>query len=867
MASDIRLTIDDIFHAACELAPEERARYLDIACAGNAELRREVEELIRHYETSGTFLERPAIHDEAMRLAREAETADEDPGRTAEAVEGDSAWMLGPYRVTGRLGRGGMGVVYLAEDAARGRQVAIKVLAPALAGDEDRLARFAREARMMEELRRLRHPNIAEIYEEATYDGKPCIVLEYVPGETLAERLARGPVPPGEALRLARQLAGALVTAHGRHIVHRDLKPANIKITPEGELKVLDFGLAKRFYPEPAGEGLVEAQTRSLSLTESGMIIGTPAYMSPEQWNGGETDHRTDLWAFGCILYEMLTGSSPFARRTRAETMKAILESSPEWQALPQGTPIVVQDLLRRCLVREPSLRPAKSAEAAIALEQALSEGRFSPWLLLRSLAWRIDRKAVASIAAIALIALSYGIWRYTPLSGYFAAPRPTVSIEITARDDLAAILRKRFNGSNPDALRAAMRGADGDYFDIAADEDARALRRNQDYRRGIDEVIAALRAKIGSQAPTAQIYAILAQAWLFRYFLTEDEKDKTEAVDAAGRARKLDPDSLEVMTALGEVFNAIGWQREAIELLVAADRKYPDNPDVLAGLARAYDISGRDDDAAGRCYQAAIDARIRRDGRPFWGDYNELGAFHFSRGRYDRASESWKKAMEIENLNPTGYSNLGQALMAEGCMQPAVTALRQSIQLRPTPEAFINLGAALLFSGQYAAAATVLEDAAKRGAVDDPNQMEIWGNLGDAYRLSMRADDAGAAYRRAIELARSHLVRHPGDIDAASQMAEYMAKLSAISGGRAGEDSVALIDEIVGKNGDCMNCLVSGAVVNRLAGRAERTVELARRALDAGYSASLLLDNPDLPGLARLDEFRQRLERRRRAC
>ncbi|MCI0337607.1 MAG: serine/threonine protein kinase, partial [Acidobacteria bacterium] len=388
MASEARQTAYDIFHLACELAPQERAAYLDKACAGNDELRHEIEDLLKHYEDQDTFLEKPALHDAARQLANEITMPESQTEPQISSLH-DGDRRIGPYRIISQLGRGGMGVVYLAEDTENDRQVAIKVLPRDFLRDEDRLARFNREARMLEELRHLKHPNIAEIYEQTEHDGKPCLVLEYVPGETLEDRLNNGRLTVAESLQIARQIADALATAHQQHIVHRDLKPANIKITPEGMVKVLDFGLAKRFYPDFTDEEADEFHTRSLSLTESGMLIGTPAYMSPEQWDGKEIDQRSDLWAFGCLLFEMLTGLQPFARKTRAETMKSVFEASPDWQALPQRTPIIIQDLLRNCLQKDLGVRLQDAEKARRAITSSLNSHGFGLSLLLKSWKWK----------------------------------------------------------------------------------------------------------------------------------------------------------------------------------------------------------------------------------------------------------------------------------------------------------------------------------------------------------------------------------------------------------------------------------------------------------------------------------------------
>src|SRR5262245_52422631 len=226
IGQDIRQTVEDIFQTVIELPPTERAAYLDQACSGDEALRREIEELLEFHQSHETFLEKPALQDAARRMAARLKISEIQDSTLS---EGD--WMIGPYRILDQLGRGGMGVVYLAEDTRDEKRVAIKVLPKDFVSDEDRLARFNREGRMLEELKSLRHPHIAEIYEQAEYDGKPCIVLEYVPGDTLSELLRKGPLPIPVALRISLQIADALESAHQQRIVHRDLKPANIKIT------------------------------------------------------------------------------------------------------------------------------------------------------------------------------------------------------------------------------------------------------------------------------------------------------------------------------------------------------------------------------------------------------------------------------------------------------------------------------------------------------------------------------------------------------------------------------------------------------------------------------------------------------------
>jgi Tol biopolymer transport system component len=279
------------------------------------------------------------------------------------------------YQVLEKLGAGGMGEVYRARDSHLGRDVAIKVLPDAFAREPDRLARFEQEARL---LAALNHPNIAAIYGLEQADGRRFLVLELVPGSTLAERLAAGSLPVEEALEVERQVAEALEAAHGRGIIHRDLKPANIKVTPEGKVKVLDFGLAKAFGPDVAAN-LSSSPTATYRTAGEGLILGTAAYMSPEQARGRPLDPRTDIWSFGCVLYEALTGHQAFSGETISDTLAAILKGEPEWNALPVNTPPNIHTLLRRCLHKDMNRRLQHIGDARIEIEETLSGAALWP--------------------------------------------------------------------------------------------------------------------------------------------------------------------------------------------------------------------------------------------------------------------------------------------------------------------------------------------------------------------------------------------------------------------------------------------------------------------------------------------------------
>jgi Tol biopolymer transport system component len=283
---------------------------------------------------------------------------------------------FGPFEVGAELGAGGMGTVYRARDSRLNREVALKFLGDLFTNDPDRLARFKREAQL---LASMNHPNIAAIYgveEVASADTGQAplqaLVLELVEGPTLADRITAGPVPLDEALPIARQIAEALRAAHARGVVHRDLKPANIKVRSDGTVKVLDFGLAKAVTDEHAS-GLSHSPTITLMATRAGVLIGTAAYMSPEQARGKSTDERTDIWAFGCVLFEMLTGQVAFAGETVSDIIAATLSRDPDWNRLPDGTPAGIRRLLRRSMEKDPQRRLHHIADARLEIDDAMA--------------------------------------------------------------------------------------------------------------------------------------------------------------------------------------------------------------------------------------------------------------------------------------------------------------------------------------------------------------------------------------------------------------------------------------------------------------------------------------------------------------
>jgi eukaryotic-like serine/threonine-protein kinase len=376
--------IAELHRAALEIEKGSRAAFVTKACAGDEVLRREVESLLALEGSAEQFMEKSALEAVAAQLAKEQLPIRAlNPGTTFESFE-----ILGP------LGAGGMGEVYRARDSKLNRDVALKILPAMFTDDAERMARFRREARV---LASLNHPNIGSIYGLEESNNLGVFVLELVEGPTLADRIAGGAVPLEEALAIARQIADAMAYAHEKGVTHRDLKPANIKITPEGNVKVLDFGVAKVLQGhENSGSDSSYSPTFANPTTLSGMIPGTPAYMSPEQAKGKSVDRRADIWAFGVVLYELLTGGRLFQRETVSDTLAAVLKEEPDWNRIP----VKVLPLLRHCLEKDPKRRLRDIGDMHLLLETASIPGRTRrPWL-----AWGAVAVFLVALAALSLI-------------------------------------------------------------------------------------------------------------------------------------------------------------------------------------------------------------------------------------------------------------------------------------------------------------------------------------------------------------------------------------------------------------------------------------------------------------------------------
>jgi len=381
---------------------------------------------------------------------------------------------IGPYEVSELIGRGGMGEVYKGHDTKLGREVALKILPSELSKDPDRLARFEREARV---LASLQHQNIAAIYGLEDVDGQPVLAMELAMGEDLSTRLLAGALPLNEIEKIARQLAKGMEFAHENGIVHRDLKPANVKVAGDGQVKILDFGLARAFAAEPSGEsgpGSTFNATITQALTGAGTILGTAAYMSPEQARGYEVDRRSDIWAFGVILYEMLTGTRLFEGETATDTLAAILHKEPDWDVLPEDTPALLTQICQRCLVKDPEHRLRDIGEARVALEGSTTSvlGLSTDSLKNIDMPEYTARSAklpwmVAAGLVLALVAVGY--LGFTGTIGPKPAPTQVVRSTVNLPDGLSLDL----NPASPGPVKVS---PDGRYLAFTATDSGGAI-------------------------------------------------------------------------------------------------------------------------------------------------------------------------------------------------------------------------------------------------------------------------------------------------------------------------------------------------------------------------------------------------------
>ena len=721
---------------------------------------------------------------------------------------------LGVYDVLDPLGAGGMGEVYRALDTRLGREVAIKGLPEEFSRDPGRLARFDREARL---LAALNHPSIAAIYGLEEFDGTRFIVMELVPGETLSEALSHGGLSVEDSLRIARQMAEALEAAHERGIVHRDLKPANVKVTPEGRVKVLDLGLAKAFDAKETASGSDPSLSPTLVIegTQPGVILGTAEFMSPEQARGKAVDKRTDIWAFGCVLFELLSGHRAFTGETASDILVGILRNEPPWEFLPESTPPRIRNLLARCLQKNPGDRLRDIGDARMEIEETLAEiqqGRVSRSApILRTIAPLPKRRTGRLVAAAAAVAAAVvaGVWlarRPSPApplpSEKYMAVLPfedlsgqpdgqllgdafaeTMSARLAGIAGLRVVTPRALTGvsaKNPDLARVAQ--------DTGATLVLRgALQRVSDrYRvtysllRAPDGVQVAGDAFTGTSSDMFAIQDRMADSVIA--FL-DVKKPEPPRRGTPGLAKGAQVTYLKAIGAL-QHYDVPSSVDTAITLLSGLNAQDPYSALVLAGLGRAYlnkfEIT-RDPAWAEKAIASCELARKLDDRLPEV--HTTLGQVLAMTGKPAEAKAEFERALAEQPSSIEAVLGLANAEYGTGSAGAEAT-YRRALAQQPSYWAVHNqFGSYYYRLGRYAAAIPMFREAARLR----PDSVRAFNNLGAALFRSDRFSEARAAYQSSIRIKPNdgaytnlgNLEYYLGNYRAAAQAFEEATKLT----------------------------------------------------------------------------------------
>jgi tetratricopeptide (TPR) repeat protein len=705
---------------------------------------------------------------------------------------------LQQYLVVEKAGEGGMGVVWKAHDTRLDRDVALKLLPDGVADESDR-ARFVREAKSASGLN---HPNIVTVYEIDSDDGVDFIAMEFVRGETLAQQLARGALEVPVAIRYARQISDALACAHQAGIIHRDLKPGNIMITTAGAVKVLDFGLAK---PGQSDAELADSPTIA-PLTRAGFTVGTASYMSPEQALGDVVDVRSDVFSFGVVLYEMLTGTLPFKGSSRSEILRKLHFESPAAIAtLRPGVPPPLVAIVERALAKKPEDRYRSMIELRRALDQL--DDVQPPAIVAQPVQRPTLSPRRAAVMAAVLLAVAWGV--------KYAYQRTTtaVSTPVTAVASDPALPQSPY-----------------ELTQLAAQ-----LLRRQDRIDHVDQAIGMLEQALAREPRHAPAHAHLTEAYRRKNSTNPDPQWSRLASESARRALELSPDLAITNTMQGFVDYDAGrfaaaearWRR-AIEL-------DPINPLAYLGLGIGYAAQNRDEDAEGALREAI--ARRGTDWRPD----NELASFLYRRGRFAEAVPAYEAARDLSPDNTIVWRNLGAAYFQVNRYDDAAAAFQRALEIAPSAATFTNLGTLRFFQGRYHDAVPAFEKAVELGA----NRSLYWGNLADAYRWTPgRREESIAAYQRAIALVREELAKQPANLDIQSRLATYLVK------SRQPEAALDIVAEVERAATLTSPVLMRMTIVHELAGHRERALEFLDRALKAGYSVNEVANDPELTNL-----------------
>lgn len=792
--------LEELFHRALNLEAEARARFIAELRSSDPHLGAEVESLIAAHTESSNVIDAPA-YEAAASLIVNARTTD---------ITGSS---INHYQVLKLLGRGGMGEVYRARDTRLNREVAIKVLPEAFANDAERLARFEREARM---LASLNHPNIAVIHDLVEFEGRQVLIMELVEGETLADRLEKDPLPLAEALSISLHIAEALRAAHRKGIIHRDLKPDNIRITTEGQVKVLDFGLAKQV-KSVGTQTDSSAATQIASMTATGMIVGTPGYMSPEQSVGEAADARSDIFSFGAVLYEMVTGSRAFSGNTITALLQAVLISNPASpRRLRSGIPAGLDALVMKALQKDKEQRHQSMEEICSELSRLMarvapqSSGFASSTIVrLRNVTWRLQawcaanrRKTLVASSLVVLLTggtIGWGIFQW--------------------RADRAAV---------PPAAPTRMK-ADASAYELF--QQGLGYLERYDKEENIDAAIQAFKTALSRDQNHAPSYAGLGMAYTAKFLFNRDKSLLDLAVQNAKYGVEIDGQLAINRISLGRAYVARGEYDLAESELKHSLILDPLNADAHLGLADLQKARGKAEEAE-RLYKKAIELRPAD-----WSLHYVIGVFYYRLSRFTQAEMAFNDAIKLAQDSHLAHCDLGAVYHMQGRFPEAASQFQMALQIRPSAFIYSNLGTSLFYQGLYPESVKAFEEAIALGA----NHYQIWANLGDAYRQTTGNDKkAEEAFQVAIQLVSNELSAKPEDGEMRSQLALYLAK----SGEKQEAMEEAARTEKLNNNAEILATLV---LVYEICGQREQALDALSAALEKGHSLEDIKRDPEL--------------------
>ncbi|MFN0109977.1 MAG: protein kinase domain-containing protein [Blastocatellia bacterium] len=801
----VRLTLEDIFHAASELPPDERAAYLNDVCADRPDLRRKAGSMLQDYEDDD-FLETPAVEDALKEIAKQK--TEQMAQQPRELMIGR---QIGNYRILALLGKGGMGEVYLAHDNDLDVDVAIKFLIGTYADDPEWQARFNREGRLNADLT---HQNIAGLRHKGQCDGRPFLVFEYVPGQTLADKLENGPLPVKEALPIFQQLAAGLAHAHSKRIIHRDLKPANIKITPDGQVKILDFGIARRITTDLATVEMKtlasdEQLTRDFGETIQGEVIGTVVYMSPEQTRGEMLDAGTDIWSLACVMYQTLTCRLPFKGVDTYDTLNLIRDPrhEPDWSALPANTPKTIQQLFRQCFAKQRAGRRTSAEDVRQTIALTIKPSRLWPQQFKHQLmlvtgvsvlliaaffsgawlrSWWVRSAVPAEKQFVVLPFKGFGdeqagvgfaddlrrnlmrvsdAWQSVPASDVRSANLLNLDLQNISRKLGANLIVSGEVQQTGAQLKIKFRVQNSFLYTLEEGEvsgisNQLAALQNQIAERVADKLNLAKSARAAAYSQQLQVSSYQATE---QYLIAIGELQKvstTESVEKPieilTRLIQTEGDSARLQSALARAYlnkyvftQAPDWAEKSLQSATQAVNLSPDQPDVYQITRGLVYLEKGDYEESLKDFEAALE-RNPRD----WEALNGAALAHRAARRFQRAEQIYTQMIEWWPRYWDGYNELAGLYVEQRDFDKAIKNCQQVISLLPDSTiGYICLASAYQQTDQQTKAIDNYLIAISKDQTRE--SLEARTSLGSVYFEQQQYDLALTYSQQALEIAK----------------------------------------------------------------------------------------------------------------